>query len=425
VKRGYVRQLGDRVLLRVDDPLAALEKLGIAARARLPAEARVIAVTGSAGKTTTKEMLRACLSAIAPGQTHASEKSYNNHWGVPLTLARMPTDTRYAIFEIGMNHPGEIAPLSCMVRPHVAIITTVAAAHLAAFKSVEEIADAKAEIFEGLKWDDEPGKPKSPRVAVLPRDNEQFERLRAAAVVAEMKRVRLLSFGRSDGDVALEWEAVEDFRSMVAVRVPGRNNSIGYYVYFPGRHNIDNSMAVMAALVSVVGTGEFERACKAIGSLKATEGRGARLYLRSPTPNRTIVVLDESYNANPASMAAALGVLALNAPNGGRRIAVLGDMLELGASSGELHKELASPIAAAQVDIVLACGPMMKHLFDALPPAIQAKSLWKPTAIELIEPLLATVEGGDVVMIKGSNGMRLSALVEALKKRHSGVDPPG
>lgn len=411
VNRDYERKDGDGVLLRVDDPQKALEKLGIAARARLSPQARVIAVTGSAGKTTTKEMLRACLSAIAPGQVHASEKSYNNHWGVPLTLARMPADTRYGVFEIGMNHAGEIALLSPMVRPHVAIITTIAPAHLGNFKSIEGIADAKAEIFEGLE---------AGGVAVLPRDNEYFERLQ---VKAQLKGATIKSFGFAGADLNVEsYEgATENPLDSQTIFAEFRDRTeIGFELFLRGQHNASNALAALLAVREL--GGNVEAAARGLAGLNAPAGRGERVVLACESGQ--VLLIDESYNANPASMAAAIETAGgARDDSFSRHINVLGDMLELGEQSKRLHEKLVDAVEDAKVDIVFACGPMMKHLFDALPQHIKSESHWAETAKDLEPTLLATVRGGDVVMIKGSNGMKLSILVEALKKRHSAASP--
>ncbi len=444
VRRDYDAGNTDPRLLRVDysadgiapdeAPLEALRRLGSVARARLSPEARVIAVTGSAGKTTTKEMLRACLTPL--GKTHASEKSYNNHWGVPLTLARMPAETEYAVFEIGMNHAGEIALLSPMVRPHVAIITTIAPAHLGNFKDVSEIADAKAEIFLGLAAGD---------TAILPRENQYFDLLESRA---KERSVRCISFGSVTGsDVILILLIPNPSRSVIKLQIPTRNpdgnnapSIIQYELRQVGQHNADNSLAVVAALFTVLqpttlpsSLKRIRDALRPLSTLGPVDGRGRRTTVSVPKliadgPS-SLDIFDESYNANPASVRAALGILLLNNPaqwlnaNGkpmiGRRIAVLGDMLELGEQSTELHRDLVAPIEQAGVDLVFACGPLMRHLYDALPAEKRAKDGWALTARELEAPLLATVKGGDVVMIKGSNGMKLSTLVDALKKSHS------
>lgn len=398
VAHSYQRQLGDGPLLRVDDPLRALERLGKAARARLSLDARVIAVTGSVGKTTTKEMLRACLSPL--GKTHAADKSFNNHWGVPLTLARMPADTKYGVFEIGMNHAGEITPLTKMVRPHVAIITTVEAVHLEHFKSVEDIAQAKAEIFTGL----EPG-----GTAVIPRDNAHYGLLKT---LADNRALRTMSFGDNDD---------ADFQPSAFDSGPGQTNIVAlrngcafsYRIGMRGLHNVINSLAVVAALDAVGLDGE--NAVTPLEGFHAPPGRGSLTPLL--IDGQAALIIDESYNANPASMRAALSVVGL-LPNEvlTRKIAVLGDMLELGPDSASLHAGLADAIAENGVDLVFACGPDMRHLYDALP--VEKRAKWASTSNGLTIDLLDCVRGGDVVMIKGSNGSRMAPLVSALIARH-------
>lgn len=400
VARAYTRQLGDGPLLRVDDPLKALEKLGIAARARLSPEARVIAVTGSVGKTTTKEMLRACLSPL--GKTHAADKSFNNHWGVPLTLARMPRDTKYGVFEIGMNHAGEITPLTKMVRPHVAIITTVEAVHLEHFKSVEDIAVAKAEIFAGVV----PG-----GTAIIPRDNPRFDLL---ANHVRQCGLKMVSFGLAEAaDVRLTGSFVRPSgTSYNTVTLKGIQFS--FESALAGRHMIHNALAIAATLDAA---GVFPASAMApLSRMGAPQGRGSRTTLAMD--GGTALLIDESYNANPASMRAAFAAMGHGQSAGqpSRLIAVLGDMLELGPDSAKLHADLADAIQAHDIDLVFACGPNMKHLYDALPDQKRAK--WAPASSELTFDLLECVRGGDVVMIKGSNGSRMSPLVSALIARH-------
>jgi UDP-N-acetylmuramoyl-tripeptide--D-alanyl-D-alanine ligase len=405
VKNGYIRKDGDGCLLRVADPLEALVNLGRAARARVSPDARVIAVTGSAGKTTTKEMLRACLSAVAPGQTHASEKSYNNHWGVPLTLARMPADTMFAVFEIGMNHAGEITPLTKMVRPHVAIITTVAAVHLEHFGSVEEIARAKAEIALGL----EPG-----GVAILPGNNPHYPLLAAEAQAAGAE---VVSFG-IPVDLAgstMHVNTLDHPSGPQTVWVNAREGSLfmNFAVGMRGLHMALNATAVVLAL-DMLDIDPLDAAVAPLAGLGAGAGRGQRTVLSAADGH--VCLIDESYNANPASMRAALDTMALT-PRGNnpRRIAVLGDMLELGPDAPRLHAELASAIESAGVDLVFACGPNMRHLYDAIPTG--KRGTWAETSAGLEAALLAEVRGGDVVMIKGSNGSKMALLVSALKQR--------
>lgn len=380
-----------------DWPLEALRCLGRAARARLAPDARVIAVTGSAGKTTTKEMLRACLTPL--GRTHASEKSYNNHWGVPLTLARMPADTQFAVFEIGMNHSGEIMPLSKMVRPHVAIITTVEAVHLEHFASVAAIAEAKAEIFSGLV----PG-----GTAVIPADNKHAE---ALIERAEASGAKVIKFGGST-PANYRLLAMSFNRNGGPIEIDAHGQRVAYYLAMPGSHTASNSLAAAAALDAIGGT-SLEHALMPLASFRAPQGRGQMHELGE------IHLIDESYNANPASMRAALETMALSSRDiHRRRIAVLGDMLELGPDAPRLHAELASAIQTNGIDLVLACGPNMRHLYDALPEAKRVK--WAPKSGELTEKLLDLVQGGDVVMIKGSNGSAMAPLVSALIARHAG-----
>lgn len=400
VARDYTRQSGDGALIRVNDTLRGLENIGRAARARLAPDARVIAVTGSAGKTGTKEMLRSCLARL--GRTHAADKSFNNHWGVPLTLARMPAATRYGVFEIGMNHPGEITPLSQMVRPHVAIVTTVEAVHLEQFASVAEIAEAKAEIFAGIV---------AGGAAVLNRDNAHFDLLVRRAVE---RGVRVVSFGhQAEADVRCVDVDLGPEGSRVTARFAGRQ--IVYDVAMPGAHIVQNSLAVLAAMHEA--GADAGEAISALADMQAPAGRGTRTQL--PAPDGAILLIDESYNANPASMRAALSVLG-TVPRAqySRRIAVLGDMLELGADSPALHADLKEAVDAAGADLVFACGPQMAHLFEALPDG--RRGAWAAQSSGIAEVLLTTVAAGDVVMIKGSNGSRMAPLVAAMKAKFAG-----
>jgi len=383
-------------LLIVPDVLEALRDLARAARARM--SAKVIAVTGSVGKTSTKEALRLALSA--EGETHASIASYNNHWGVPLSLARCPTGVKYAVFEIGMNHAGEITPLTQLVRPHVGIITGIEPVHLEYFGSLEKIADAKAEIFSGV----EPG-----GAVVLNRDNAQYERLAAAARAAHIERV--VSFGEhAAADARLMQFSLQADGSTVEARILGQ--SVTYKVGAPGRHLVLNSLAVLAA-VSLAGA-DLALAALALNNLKPASGRGARTMLSVPGGNALLI--DESYNANPASMRAAIALLG-GAPVGkrGRRIAVLGDMLELGPAGAELHRALADTIEAAEIDLVFCSGPLMRALWEALPS--RARGGYAETAAGLESTVLAAIQAGDAVMVKGSLGSRMGPIVRALERQ--------
>jgi len=383
-------------LLVVPDVLESLRNLGRAARTRSPA--KVIAVTGSVGKTGTKEALLLALSA--DGETHASVASYNNHWGVPLSLARWPAGAKYAVFEIGMNHAGEITPLTKLVRPHVAIVTGIEPVHLEFFGSLEKIADAKAEIFSGVE---------AGGAAVLNSDNAQFARLAAAAKAAGIQRV--VSFGESgSAEARLLRVSPQADSSTVEASILGQ--PVTYKLGTPGHHLVLNSLAVLAA-VSLAGA-DLALAALALNNLKPASGRGARSYLIVPGGNTLLI--DESYNANPASMRAAIALLG-QAPVGkrGRRIAVLGDMLELGPSGAELHRELAQSIEAAGIDLVFCSGPLMRTLWEALPS--RARGGYAETAAGLEPAVLEAIRAGDAVMVKGSLGSKMGPIVKTLEKQ--------
>ncbi|WP_425352989.1 UDP-N-acetylmuramoylalanyl-D-glutamyl-2,6-diaminopimelate--D-alanyl-D-alanine ligase [Alsobacter soli] len=387
---------GKGPLFAVPDVLEAMVALGRASRAR--SQARIVAVTGSVGKTGTKEALRTVLSA--QGATHASAASYNNHWGVPLTLARMPADSRFGVFEIGMNHAGEITPLVAMVRPHVALITTVEPVHLENLGSVEAIADAKAEIFSGLV---EGG------TAVINRDNPHYERLRRAAEASPAGRI--VSFGEHpEADVRMTRVILHPDQSIVEATLFGE--AATFRIGSPGKHVALNSLGVLGA-VQALGA-DLALAAIALADVTPPTGRGEQIRL--PAPGGEIALYDESYNANPASMRAALGVLG-QAPVGlrGRRIAVLGDMLELGPEGPALHAGLAGAVMENRVDLVFAAGPLMKNLWLALP--LEKRGAYAPSAAELTGAVLAALRAGDVVTVKGSNGSRTGAIVAALKSR--------
>ncbi|WP_127088880.1 UDP-N-acetylmuramoylalanyl-D-glutamyl-2,6-diaminopimelate--D-alanyl-D-alanine ligase [Aquabacter cavernae] len=390
----------DAPLLVVDDVLHALEATGRAARAR--SQARIAAVTGSVGKTTTKEALRLALSA--DGLTHASAASYNNHWGVPLSLARLPREARFGVFEIGMNHPGEITPLVQMVRPHVAIVTTVEPVHMAQFSGIEAIADAKAEIFAGL----EPG-----GVAVLNCDNPQFGRLEAAA---RARGARVVTFGAdASADSRLVDLCLKSDCSTLVADVLGTRVTLK--VGMPGRHIVQNILAVLAA-AHLLGA-DLALAGLALARLKPPPGRG--VPVRLALPGGTATLLDESYNANPASMRAALDVLS-RTPVGprGRRIAVLGDMLELGPDGPAHHAELAAPVSEGGIDLVFCCGPLMRSLWQALPS--DRRGGYAPASDTLTAILASALRPGDTLMVKGSNGSRMGPLVKALADRFRAVE---
>jgi UDP-N-acetylmuramoyl-tripeptide--D-alanyl-D-alanine ligase len=389
----------DAPLLVVDDVLAGLVDLAHASRARLSAE--IIAVTGSVGKTSTKEALRRVLAA--QGETHASAASFNNHWGVPLSLARCPATSRFAIFEIGMNHPGEIEPLVRMVRPHVAVITTVEPVHLEFFAGIEAIADAKAEIFEGL----EPG-----GAVVLNRDNPQFARLQRRAKKLGISRI--VSFGahkKSDArliDVSLH-------AACSAVHADILGHDVTYKLGMPGRHMAMNSLAVLAA-ASLAGA-DLALAGLALSQAQPAAGRGVRHVLEVGHGEATLI--DESYNANPASMAAALNVLgAASVGPQGRRIAVLGDMLELGPTAAQLHRGLIEAVRANHIDLVYCCGPLMRNLWDAL--SSGKRGGYAESAVALESLVVGAIRAGDAIMVKGSLGSKMKPIVTALEQRFPG-----
>jgi UDP-N-acetylmuramoyl-tripeptide--D-alanyl-D-alanine ligase len=382
-------------ILIVKDVLAALVATGLAARAR--SRAKIVAVTGSVGKTSTKEALRLALGE--DGSTHASAASHNNHWGVPLTLSRLPRSAAYGVFEIGMNHPNEIRPLVKMVRPHVAMVTNVEPVHLAAFPNVEGIADAKAEIFEGLVRGGH---------AVVNRDNAHYERLKAAAIAAG---AAVWSFGEHvSADARLDRVALKETSSCVAATVLGE--AVTFKVGAPGRHLVQNALGVL--LAAKLAGADLALAALALAKFAPPEGRGRRFELA--TGSGPLTVIDESYNANPASLRSALALLGQTpVPPGGRRIAALGDMLELGPEGPALHAKGAEAVASARVDLVFAAGPLMRSLYDALPPA--RRGGYAATAAELEPLLLERLRGGDALMVKGSNGSRMGPLVAALRAR--------
>ena len=410
----------------VPDTLKALEALGSAARDR--AEAKRIAVTGSVGKTSVTQALLAALKLAGPA--HGSVKSFNNHIGVPLTLARMPRETRYAVFEIGMNHAGEIGPLSRLVKPHVAVVTNVGPVHTENFADGEAgVARAKAEVFEGL----EPG-----GVVVLDADGAWFSVLSEAAVAAGG---RVATFGTGEGvDARLlapsvasappratspasqarrDRASASPFTGELSAAGESPATTEGPFVLatlhgrlldFPiaqtGAHWGKNSLAVLLALEAA--GAPIEAGIAALASFAPLAGRGAERRIALPHGGFTLI--DESYNANPISMRAAFDTLSRRA---GRKLVVLTDMLELGPTAAEFHTALAQPIADAGVDLVFAAGPMMRHLYDALPPALRGG--WAPDAQALATRVTAAVRDGDVVMAKGSNGSKASLVVRALQ----------
>lgn len=383
-------------LLIVDDTLRAMEKLGLAARDR--SNAKIIGITGSVGKTGTKEMLATAFRC--QGQVHASIKSYNNHWGVPLSLSSMHAGTDYGVFEMGMNHPNEITPLTKMVKPDIAIITTIAPVHIEHFDDgMDGIVNAKAEIFDGVQ---ENGS------VILNHDSEYYADLKQKA---EKLGLRTFSFGdheNADSKIINCLEAANGSR----VKAEILGEEVNYSLQIAGRHIACNSLAVLLA-VSLAG-GNVQESAKAVGRQEPIIGRGKREFIDIDDSNNSVTLIDESYNASPMAMSAAFKVLALVDPGrGGRRIAVLGDMLELGQDSGKLHAELALPLKAANVDLVYTCGKHMKKLYEQLP--VNQRGEHKDNSEELAQIVPDVLIPGDVVMVKGSLGSKMGLVVEALR----------
>jgi MurE/MurF fusion protein len=402
VAKAKLAELGGQgPFLAVDDPLEALIRLGLAARARN--QGQIVAVTGSVGKTGTKEALQTVLGA--QGLTHASVASFNNHWGVPLTLARFSRAARYGVFEIGMNHPFEILPLVGMVRPHVAMITTVAPVHLAHFQSVQGIADAKGEIFAGLEHGG---------TAILPADSPYADRLSAHARASRAGRI--ITFGESEkADVRLIAASLKPDMSTVEASVFGM--PVAYRLGSPGKHVVLNSLGVMAAVVAL--GADPAQAALSFAQVKPPSGRGERMALR--INNGTLHLIDESYNANPASMRAALDNLGrIDVGLRGRRIAVMGDMLELGPTGPDLHAGLSEAVEQNDIHQVFACGPLMRHLWEALPES--RRGAYAGQSADLEVKLLNALRPDDVVTVKGSLGSKMGPIVKAIINRFPKVE---
>ncbi|MBB4639732.1 UDP-N-acetylmuramoyl-tripeptide--D-alanyl-D-alanine ligase [Rhizorhapis suberifaciens] len=376
----------------VPDTATALNALGVASRAR--AQAKIVGVTGSVGKTGTKEALFHALDRKAPGRVHRSLKSYNNHVGVPLSLARMPRDTSYGIFEMGMNHAGELTELTRMVRPNVALVTAIAPAHKQFFDTVEAIADAKAEIFTGL----EPG-----GTAIIPNDSRYRDRLRK---VADRHAARVVTFGLTpQADVrAVDMVPATKGGTLLTVKLP--EAEICLTIAMPGEHWVSNALAVLAA-VDAVG-GDLAAAGLALAELPGLPGRGARVKVA--LPKGEALLIDESYNANPLSMEATLKQLGRE--QGERRLAVLGAMKELGEESDAFHAALAEPISAAHVDFAILVGPEMRALAELLEGRVGIAHVADADAAT--DRLKAELRAGDAVLVKGSNSVGLSRLVATM-----------
>lgn len=393
----------DAPLLIVDDVLAAFEKLGEAARART--KAQVLAITGSVGKTSAKEMARAVLER--QGKVHAAEASYNNHWGVPLTLARMPADTEFAVIEIGMSNPGEIAPLSRLARPHVAMITTVAAAHLEAFDDITGIAREKASIIDGLV---------TGGIAVLNADTETSATLQNYAARSEVTQVL---FGQMSRTWRLDHVALSEGQTLVQADTP--QGPLMFKLSTAGRHFAMNGLGILAA-VDALGADPVQVAMD-LGHWAPPAGRGTHetVTIDPAHEGEDLILLDDAFNANPTSLAAALEVLASYTPRDnvgrvvkGRRVAILGDMLELGADEAAMHAEVAKDPSIPAVHLIHCAGPRMRHLFEALPE--DQRGIWAETSAELAAAPAALVDAGDVVLVKGSKGSKVSLVVDAIRK---------
>jgi UDP-N-acetylmuramoyl-tripeptide--D-alanyl-D-alanine ligase len=383
----------DHPHVRVPDTFAALNDLGRASRAR--SSARICGVTGSVGKTGTKEALYAALNRASPGEAHRSVKSYNNHTGVPLSLARMPRETRFGVFEMGMNHAGELARLTRLVRPHVAVVTAIAPAHRAFFKSDEDIADAKGEIFQGLE---EGG------TALIPFDSPHRDRLLAAA---RPYAAQVLTFGLGAGaDIrARDVVPAASGGSLVTAMLP--EAELTFTISQHGEHWVSNALAVLGAIEAL--GGDLAAAGLALADMAGLKGRGERH--RVTLDGGEALLIDESYNANPASMAATLKTFGAHKVSG-RRIAVLGAMRELGETSDAFHAGLAEHIEAACVEHAILVGEEMAPLAKAL--GQKVKMAHVPSAAAATELLLEAVRPGDAILVKGSNSIGLAALVEAM-----------
>jgi UDP-N-acetylmuramoyl-tripeptide--D-alanyl-D-alanine ligase len=390
-------------LLIVEDPYSGLRSLARAARQR--SKAQRVAITGSVGKTSTKEALAAALKPS--GKVAASQGNLNNLWGVPLSLARMAQESDYGVFEIGMNHAGEITPLTRIVRPDIAIITTVDAVHLEFFDSLEGIARAKAEIFDGLR---------RRGTAILNHDNRFYDFLVAEATSRGIANI--ISFGAHEDADARLIGFNTDGNHLVDANIMGEK--LHFTLALPGLHSALNAMAVLAA-VKVLGA-DLTGACDALSAMDAPAGRGKRMKIALPDGG-TALVIDDSYNASPASMCAAFKVLAQTCPgSNGRRIAVLGDMLELGPGSTRAHEALAEDLLAAGVDMVMTTGDNMMHLDDALPRSKRGGH--SAHAEDLVSLITRILRDGDVVLVKGSNSQKLGLVVAALvgDGSHIGAD---
>lgn len=400
---------GDAPLLVVDDVLGALEALGRAGRVR--SRAKVAAITGSAGKTSTKEMLRLMLER--QGKTHAAEASYNNHWGVPLTLARLPQDADFAVIEIGMSGPGEIAPLARLAAPDAVMITTIAPAHLQAFEGIDGIAHEKAAIFEGLR---------TGGVAVLNADLESSPLLIERAHKAG---ARIVTFGaRSGCDYHLQQPPILSEAATV-IKAECAGTPLVFKIAALGAHFALGALGALA-LLDALG-GDIVIGAQDLAAWQPPEGRGGRVRITlDPVEERCIDLIDDAFNANPASMAASLTMLATLTPPhpaGGKRVVILGDMLELGAQEAELHRALAEHPALRDISVIHCVGPRMRTLYEALPPRLRGE--WTGDAQEMARRARHLFAAGDTVLVKGSKGSQVSLIARALRRMEQGIDSKG
>ena len=384
----------DAPLLRVPDSLKALRNLGVDVRAR--SQASVVAVTGSVGKTGTKDLMAAALGAF--GKTYSTPGNLNNQIGAPLSLSCMPRDAEFGVFEIGMNHAGEIDGLSRLIRPNAAIITNIGPVHIGHFTDEMQIAHAKSEIFEGL----DPG-----GIVILNRDNIWFDLLNDKAIKSSPNRIITFGFHESS-DVQLAKIEVDHFGSSVEVIVEGQK--LKYPMNAVGKHWAVNSAGVLACVYGF--NLDIKKAAKALKSITAGPGRGKKSIYTLPDGG-IIQLIDESYNASPPSMFAAFSILRLSKPTSdGRRIAILGEMLELGANGPQLHAALAGPLLESRPDKVFTVGNLMQELSAALPNQIRGRH--SETSVELANTILNELRAGDVVLVKGSLGTKMSSIVDAI-----------
>jgi len=387
----------EAVVIEVEDTFKALQALGHAARART--QATIIGITGSVGKTSTRAMLTAAFGAY--GTVHATAGNYNNHFGVPITLARMPREVDYAVIEMGMNHAGEIRELTQMAKPHVAIITAVAAVHLEFFDSVFGIADAKAEIMEGLVAG---GK------AVLNVDNDYFAQLSGRANELGVGVVR---FGHDEAEVQMLSSQIQGWGMDISANLAGQ--MLHYRIPTPGQHVAQNSLSVLGAM-HALGLNP-EPGAKALKHAEVVEGRGRPVTLSMD--GKGCMMIDDSYNASPVSTAAAIQLLAQVVPDGARKLVVLGDMLELGESAPELHRELSEELINAGVDQLFTCGSLMKYAFNAVPQTMQGGAFDTVEALQSALP--GQIQDGDWLLVKSSHGSGMWRLAQHLQD-HYAVD---